>query len=319
MNFLILANDYTGTVVCNRLVSEGHKVFYVNPHHRNNGIATIANIHLALSNHIDCACICSSGFTSEATIIRNKGIPTFGGTVFQDKIDTDPEVVARLCKQCNIRILKDTTKLGMPLSTEIWFSNGQPLYQYFSYIKQYKFLAGDLGADILEGETVLFWSNKDRNVEAVKRIFEGGLFEALNTIKYSGVFSLDAYLSANDNYPYIFRIVPRLQAPVLVAMLELYEGNFGNLLFDLLQNAQTSMLLLNKIALVVSISVPPYPYNNSGFIKYLVSSADDWSIARKQIAKQIKELNIPYVQYRIDGGMQGANLSELKKMNYFNN
>lgn len=318
MNFLVLAKDYTGSVVINRLQSEGHTTYYVNPFHRDNGIATITNIHLALSNHIDCCIVCSSGFTMEATIIRNKGIPTIGGTEFQDKLELDPEVLIRLCKLYNIRYLKESTKVNCPLSTEIWFANGDPLYQYFNYIKQYKFLAGDLGLDI-NGETVLFWANRNRNVEAVKRIFENGLFEALKSIKYTGIFSIDSFISLDDCYPYVFKAMPRLQAPVLTAMFELYKEKFGEMIVRLLTEDKCSILLQDQIALSVSISQPPYPYSNTGFVKYLVASDVDWVAARKKVAKQIKEIDIPNVQYRIDGGMQGANLNELKRMSYFNN
>ena len=319
MIFLILSKDYTGTIVCERLKKEGHTYYYVNPTHRNNGISTIANIHLALVSHIDCCIICSTGFNVEQNIIVKKGIPCFGGTEFQDKIELDSLVLERLCKQYNIRLLKKTTNTSYALSTEIWFSNGEPLYQYFNYMKQAKFLAGDLGVDIPEGETVVFWANANRNVEAVKRIFENGLFEALKTIKYSGIFALDSYISIDDNYPYIFKVYARLQAPVLTAMLELYKNNFGNLLYSISTNDNQSILLEDSIALSVSISQPPYPYDYSGLVKYLVTSNIDWFVARKQMAKKIKELDISNIQYRIDGGMQGAELEQLKKLNYFSN
>lgn len=318
MNFLVLSNSITGSILCHRLESEGHKYFYVNPFHRSNGISTIHNIYSAINNHIDAAIICDTGFTKENYILSQKGIPILGGTIFQDKLELDAEYLPKFLKQYNIRLLKPTTKKLLPISTELWFSDGNPLYQYLGYIKQTKFLAGDLGVDV-DCESLVYWGYENRCVEAVKRIFEGGLFDILKEINYTGIMSFDSYVSEDDSYPYVFKAIPRLQAAPLLCMLELYVDNFGNFLLDLLHKESPTLLLKEDIAIAVAVSNPPYPYNQEGFIKYLVSSDIDWITARNKIGKEIKELSIPNIQYRIDAGYQAKYLDELKRINYLNN
>lgn len=320
MKFLVLSNDYTGTVVCKRLKQEGHEYLYINPFHRNNGINTTTNIYVAIQQKPDAAIICNTGFTVQHQLLKSKNIPVFGGTLFQEQVELEEQIMYKICKEYHIRLLKDTTKIAYPLSTEIWFSCGDPLYQYINYIKQNKFLAGDLGQDV-DGESVVLWSNPTREVEAVKRIFENGLFDILKVIKYTGVFALDAYISEDDHYPYIVKIIPRLQAPVLVAMLELFDGNFGQLINQILENRLPSIILSEKIAISVAVSQPPYPFENSGLIKYVVGSNLDWMLARKQIASQLKEMtsSIKNIQFRIDGGIQGQHLNELRTIGYYNN
>lgn len=317
MNFLVISNSNTGSIVVKRLKEEDHNVYYVNPFHRNNGISALPSIYRCLSSSIDCAIICDTGFTKENSLLQQKKIPTFGGQAFQDQLELDKEKQQLLCKQYKIRLLKETTKILYPLSTEIWFCNGEPLYQYLNYVKQYKFLAGDLGLDV-DCESVVMWSNLDRNVEAVNRIFQAGLFDFLLAIKYTGIFSLDAYISKDDLYPYVFNIIPRLQAGPLSCMLELYNGKFGNLIADLLCNKPQSIILQDKIAIGVAVSQPPYPYGNYGLYKYITSVGDDWVLIRKDIARQIKEITLPNIQYRIDGGIQANCLNDMARNGYKN-
>jgi hypothetical protein len=318
LDILVISSSYTGTLLTKRLIEEGNNVYYVNPFHRSNGITSLPSVYRCLSSHIDFAIICDTGFTKENYILSQKNIPVFGGSEFQEKVELDKEIQITLCKRYKIRWLKSTTKYKYPLSTEIWFACGEPLYQYINYIKQYRFLAGDLGVEV-DGESIVYWSNLDRNVESVHRIFENGLFDFLKAIKYTGIFSLDAFISEDDLYPYVFNIIPRLQIPTLSCMLELYNGKFGNLIINLLQNKQPSIILRDKIAISVAVSNPPYPYGNYGLVKYVTSSGNDWIAVRKEIAKQIKEIEGPMLQYRVDGGLQASYLEELKKYKYYKN
>lgn len=313
MKFLVLAKDYTGTVVTHKLQEEGHEVFYVNPLHRNNGISTIGSVHIGISHNPDCAIICHPEFTNEAQIIKQKKIPCFGGGLLESKLELDKDILLGFCKKYNIRTLKPTTKILHPLSIELWFSNGEPLYQYIGYIKQNKFLAGDLGPDV-DGESIVLWGFENRDVDAVNRIFDHGLFEALKKIKYTGIMAFDTVISEDDHYPYIISAKPRLQAPVLLAMICQLKGEVGNLFLNIVQGQQCSLLLTDKLSIAVAVSNPPYPYDLSALIKYIVASDNDWIKARKKIAKQIKELDLPNIQYRIDGGMQAEYYQK-----YFNN
>ena len=318
MNILVIASSSTGTILVNRLIKEEHNVYYVNPFHRSNGISSIPSVYRCINNSIDFAVICDVGFDREYFLLQQKKIPTLGGSPFQVKLELDKEIQKQLCKQYKIRWLKETTNSLCPLTTEIWFCNGEPLYQYINYIKQNRFLTGDLGVEV-DCESAVYWSNIHRGVESVERIFQQGLFDFLNAIKYTGLFALDACLSKDDLYPYVFNIIPRLQAGPLSCMLSLYNDSFGNLLGDLLSNKSHSIILQDKIAIGVAISQPPYPYGDNGLYKYIVSTGDDWKCIRKDIAKQIKEIKIPNLQYRIDGGIQAEYLDDLRKHSYYKN
>lgn len=317
MKFLLLSSDYTGEIIYKRLEKEGNDCLLFNPYHKDNGISAIASLGLAISKKPDLAVVCNTGFAREATILQNAKINTLGGTQFQDKLELDKSVLQRLCKMHKIRLLKDTTKIECPLSVEIWFSSGEPLYQYFSYIKQNKFLAGDLGPTV-DCESNLYWGCENRDVEIVNRIFGRGLFEALKLIKYSGVMAFDSFISSDDFNPYVYNIRCYPVSYCLVSLLDIYEGQFGKLLSDISLGIKTSILVQDKLSIVLTMSTPPYPYSNKGFLKYLVASDHSWLEARKDIAHQIKQLDNIQLQYRIDGGMQGRDYDKLKEMSYLN-
>lgn len=317
MKFLILSNDYTGTILYERLKEEGNEPILYNPYHKDNGISSIGSLGLAINQRPDIAVACNTGFLRECKILRDLNIKIFGGTFFQDQVELNKDIMTKLCKQHKVRLLKETTNVECPLSTEVWFSNGEPIYQYLGYIKQTKFLTGDLGPEV-DCESVVLWSYSNRDCEPVKRIFDKGLFEALKTIKYTGVFALDSFISSDDSFPYIFKIIPRLQSGILAAMLEIYRDDMGKLIYNILNQLQCSILLENKIACSVAISRPPYPYSYSGLIKYITASDSDWHIARGNIAAKIKELNIPQLQYRIDGCIQAQDYDRLKAQSYLN-
>lgn len=317
MKFLILSKDYTGKVLVDRLTKENHDVLIVDPNFKSNGISPISNVHMGISHNPDCAILCSNDFITEYHLLHSKNIPTFGINPLGYALDMDNNIARQFCIDNKIRVAKETTKVKYPLSTEIWFAKGNPLYQYLGYIKQTKFLAGDLGLDV-DCESVVLWPYQNRDVPAVDRLFGGGLFALLEKIKYTGVMAFDAVISIDDLYPHIKSIKPRIQSPVLLAMLELYKDNFGDLLLSIVQGEQRSILLIDKVAIAVCVSQPAYPYEYSGLIKYLVASDVDWMVARKDIAKQIKQLDIPNIQYRIDAGLQAEHIEDLKKIKYIN-
>jgi len=163
------------------------------------------------------------------------------------------------------------------------------------------------------------WSYDNRNVEAVKRIFDHGLFDALYAIKYSGIFSIDSFLSEDDKNPYIYAIKPRLEAGIISALLEILDCNFGELIYNIATKTTASLSTNENITCSVCISQPPYPYAQEGFIKYETSSGDNWLEARRNVGKKIRELNIKNIQYRTDAGYQGEHLDTLKRINYLSN
>lgn len=317
MKFLIISSNHTGEIIYKRLEQEGNECLLFNPYHKDNGISAIASLGLAISKKPDLAIICNTGFTREAAILQNAKINVLGGTQFQDKLELDRLVLQKLCKMHKIRLLKVSTKVECPLSVEVWFSLGEPLYQYFSYIKQEKFLAGDLGPTV-DCESIVYWGYDNRDVEIVNRIFEHGLFDVLKLIKYSGVIAFDTFISKDDLNPYVYAARCYQASYSLIALLEIYDGLFGRLLFDTFSGIKTSILVQDKLSLALTISIPPYPYSMKGFVKYLVASNTSWLEARNNLAQQIKELNILQLQYRIDGGMQGQDYNKLKEMSYLN-
>lgn len=318
MNFLILSKSYCGNVIYKRLKEENHDVWLCNPYGSRNGISVISNIYVALNNHIDAAIVTDTGFTKEAHILENKGIKVFGGQELQDKLELDTEAAQKLCKRYGLRLLKTTTNILMPLSITLWFANGEPLYQYIASIKQTKFLTGDLGPDV-DCESIVLFSYPNRDVEVVDRIFNHGLFDALKAIHYTGIFTLDTFISSDDKYPYISKVIPRLETGLCVALLEVLDAQFGELILKIINKEEVSIILKDTISCAVAVSVPPYPYNQEGLITYIVSSGDNWIEARRKAGKKIRELNIENIQYRIDGGMQGEHIETLKRINYYNN
>lgn len=321
MNFLVLATDYTGDVVAHRLQEEGQNVRVCNPNrNRSNGINLVSNIHMALATDIDYCICCSPYFCNEVSIIKKKGIKVFGGDVLTSKLELQQDIAEKFCKEHSIRILTPKIKAIYPLSIEVWYSKGEPLYQYLGYIKQNKFLAGDMGPEV-DGESVLLWPYLDRNVKPVDRIFEPKLSNTLQELKFSGVMAFDTMVSSEDAYPYAYAIRPRLQAGPLLCLLELYQQSFAELIVQILQEKRPTMLLSDKAALALALSKPPYPYDLEGLVKYVVASGDNWIDARKNLGRKIREesKHVENFQYRLDGGMQGEYIDDLKRLNYINN
>lgn len=305
MKILILATDHTGTLLYNRLKEEGNECILFNPYHKDNGIAAIRSLANAISLRPAIAIVCSAVFQKESELLRLQGIKVLGGLLLQNTLETNDNILPAFCKAYGLRMLKPTTKILGPISTEVWFSNGKPLYQYIGYIKQDRFLAGDMGPSV-DAESIVYWGYSNRDCDIVNRLFDNGLFKFLKEIKYAGPFAIDSLISEDDLYPYVVKIVPRIQAASLVGLLSLLDSPLTLIINQLLHEEKPSILLKDEFSVSVKISQPPYPYiKHEGFVKYITATGPHWMDARKMLIKEAKLLDRNTVQFRIDGGIQG--------------
>ena len=318
MNILILSTDYTGIILYKQLEKEGNTCYLINPYHKHNGIQTIPSISLAITKNLALGIVCSSELSGLLGILKAKQVPLLCASQLSMKLELDQKVLIQFCKTYGLRLLKDTTKVIGPLSSEIWFSAGEPLYQYFGYIKQDKFLAGDMGPDV-DGESVLFWGYENRNIEPINRLFNNGLFDFLKSIKYTGPFAIDAMISEDDLYPYITKIVPRFRASSLIGLLSLIDIPLSEIINHLVAGEKLSILTKDAFSVSVKISEFPYPYvPHEGLVKYITDTDKDWVEARRKLKTQVKDLDKNKVQFRIDGGMQGDYYEKFRAISYLN-
>jgi hypothetical protein len=313
MKFLILSSDPTGAILVNRLIQERHEA------------ELFRNIPHAVHFNPDLVVCCTPHSLSIVRQLSKLGLKILGGTQLQADLELDRAIKEKFCKSFGIRFLKETTKKFIPLSVEIWFAQGEPLYKYFSYIKQTRFLAGDLGVET-DCQSIVFWAYQNRASEAVERIFGNGLFDFLKQIKYSGPFAVDSFISVDDHYPYCYQIYPRLQSHSLYCLTVLLNQDISYLLLRMseLENEKAeplSLILENKIIVAVLLSTPPYPYKQHGeFLKYVSALGDTPKEARNNLKDKIIEehiADIPNIQFRIDAGKQGEYVEELKAIYRF--
>jgi phosphoribosylamine-glycine ligase len=383
MKFLVISKYHNGLALAKRLLDEGNEVYLFNGNHLYNGIVNkVKTIDEGISKNPDIAIFTTSNL--DYTKVIQAGIKIFGAGPLENKLENDKLFANKFAAAYGIRVPKYREFYNVESATkhlqltkdkyiirrmndkfisqkfingiceinlEIWFCNGQPIYQYNGSMEQDQFLAGDLG-NYIGTQSCLLWGYQSKNIQIVNDIFKDGLFDILKKNDYTGILNVHCIINENDHYPYFLKFNTSFRYPAIYNLLEIMKGEFGKLINDIVNNQNPKIELKENMSVSMAISVPPYPYavngisvnkqeiifnkedrehiwfhdiydndllkiaGLSGLIGYITASDTSWKTARLKMAKIMRSMNIDNIQYRVDAGVQGNNLYQLTRLEY---
>ena len=145
---------------------------------------------------------------------------------------------------------------GAEVSTELWFSNGVPVYPANSTWETKKFLAGELGPRTGCEVSLVCHYEGDRSKLVQKTV--GKLLPLMKYSRWTGAFDINAIVSEVDNEPYFLENTPRFGYSALFA----YQSILGipiSEYFDRLSRGPFTIPFKALWGTALKISIPPYP------------------------------------------------------------
>lgn len=229
-----------------------------------------------------------------------------------------------------LRVIKPTTKWIYKIQLEIWFCNGDPIYQYNISVIQDRFLCGDIGPEV-EPQSIVTYPIKNSECNIVNRLFTKDLLRFFKTAEYNGPISILAAISEDDGYPYFVKFQPGFQLSCYNVFALLETEGIGELLSNIVHQNNPKIYMHPQYACMLCYSYFPYPfstivnghrfesevqntqisniYPHNNIRAYVTGQHTEWKEARKiayNLIPKDKDL-----QYRIDGGIQANILDKI--------
>jgi phosphoribosylamine---glycine ligase len=147
---------------------------------------------------------------------------------------------------------------GKELSTEMWFSDGDPVPQLANgTIEIKKFLAGDKGP-ATGCESSITWGYHTDSSKAVEQTVKR-LYPIFKEYAYTGPIDVNAIISNGEAY--FLEFTPRFGYSAIYALCELIEGDLGGFLYGLATRRTSDLSLKEGVGMAITLSIPPYPLN----------------------------------------------------------
>ena len=155
-------------------------------------------------------------------------------------------------------VLQEVIK-GAEVSTEVWFSNGDPCFPCNSTWETKKLLAGELG--VRTGcETSVVCHYEGRNSKLAERTVLR-IAPLLKYAKYTGAIDVNAIVSEQDKEPYFLEFTPRLGYSAIYA----YCGILGipvSEYFYRISRGSFTIPFKSTWGTALKLHIPPYPFQN---------------------------------------------------------
>lgn len=152
-------------------------------------------------------------------------------------------------------ILQEVVK-GAEISTELWFSNGEPIYPANSTFEVKKFLAGELGQRTGAETSLVFHYGSESSRICDKTIQK--LFPLLKYAKYTGPIDVNCIVSEVDHEPYFLEFTPRLGYSAIYGFMAI----LGMPISEFFRRVSRGTFTVPFKALwgsSLKLSIPPYP------------------------------------------------------------
>jgi phosphoribosylamine-glycine ligase len=195
---------------------------------------------------------------------------------------------------------------GVEISTEIFMSDGKPVYPPNSTFETKKLFNDNEGPNTGCMSSVV-WSYGVKE----PKIYQKGLKKLMPIFErsgYSGPIDLNTIISSKDGEPYALELTPRFGYSAIYALLELIEGDLGKFLLSI-ASGKPEVKFKDGFGTAIRLSLPPYPYE-----------AKDEPLMRKvygptkgiPIGIDFKQkFNLPLQVYSEDGKYFNAGLDNL--------
>ena len=152
-------------------------------------------------------------------------------------------------------IIQEVVK-GSEVSTEMWFSRGEPLWPANSTLETKKFLAGELGPRT-GCEVSLVYHYEGTRSKIVDRTIRK-IFPLLKYARWTGCIDINCIVSEVDHEPFFLEWTPRLGYSAIYAYLAIL-GMPVSEYFRRIADGPFTIPFKNLWGSSLKISIPPYP------------------------------------------------------------
>lgn len=145
---------------------------------------------------------------------------------------------------------------GAEISTELWFSHGEPLWPANSTFESKKFLAGELGQRTgCETSFVFHYNGRESRIvdKTIRKIFP-----LLKYSRWTGPIDVNCIVSEADHEPYFLEWTPRLGYSAIYAFAALLGLPVSEFFYRVSRGTFT-IPFKSLWGSALKLSVPPYP------------------------------------------------------------
>ena len=153
-------------------------------------------------------------------------------------------------------ILQEFIK-GVELSTEMWFSKGNPVYPANGTMETKKFMADDLGANT-GCSTSLVWCYKVPEPKIVQMTLKK-IFPLLKQVEYTGCIDINCIISEEDHKPYGLEWTPRMGYSAIYAFTKLFNSDVAEVLYGIASGTMKEFDVKDGYGYAIRVTIPPAP------------------------------------------------------------
>ena len=241
---------------------------------------------------------------------------------------------------------------GIELSTEVWFSDGSPVFPPNGTMEEKKFMSGNIGPNTgCQGSVV--WPYPTSEPKIIQQTIRK-LYPALKAMKYSGCLDINTIVG-EDGKAWFLEFTARFGYSAIYALAEILNDDLGKVIHDCAKGTLKEMDVRDEFGMAIRISVPPYPLEShspghapvvreskdkpvrnvplghswlldikkegkdelvtcgiDGAVLEITSAGKSVDAARNALYKMVKDVDLPDMQYRNDIGDRPK--EQLKKL-----
>lgn len=308
----------------------------------------------AISQKPDICIVDSPALVSEAAQVEKMGIPVLGGGKLGAGLEQKVELAAKLCEQSGM--LVGVPQNGMAdLDTTILYCNGNPVRPFVWSMTQTRFLAGDLGP-ATPGESTILGNYASHSPKAVQQTHEH-LFTLMREKKYTGWLTVNGTVDTDGKvyfrsfsaglgtwiYPWLGLLnmdLGKVLADTARGQMTEFEAEAGAIAAGV---AVSTPPYPQELDLELYRQIDGLPVGGpslddetvawqdvrwdkdgemlcagtSGRIATVIETAKEWQDALDDAVEVAQSIEVASKQYRVDAGVQGKRLSQLKKRGFF--
>jgi len=145
---------------------------------------------------------------------------------------------------------------GIELSTEVWFSDGLPVFPPNGTMEEKKFMAGNIGPNTgCQGSIV--WPYPVAEPRIVQQTIKK-LYPALKAMQYNGCLDINTIVG-EDGKAYFLEFTSRFGYSAIYALAEILNDDLGKVLYECAKGTLKKMDIRTEFGMAIRLSVPPYP------------------------------------------------------------
>lgn len=159
----------------------------------------------------------------------------------------------------NSFILQEFVK-GIEISTEVWFSKGNPVYPTNGTMELKKFMPGDVGPNTGCMASVV-WPYHPKEPRIVQQTVKK-MYPALKAIKFTGPLDVNSLVDEQGK-AWFLEFTPRFGYSAIYAMTELLNQDLAKVLHDCATEKLSKINMREEFGMALRVTVPPYPLGGS--------------------------------------------------------